>query len=310
VDDAAHRSWVGWWSALTLAGALSVWLGRLLLPTARLIVGLGPLALDPESPRAGCRDAAVGRSAGGTVPEAGDGELVELRRRVEALAARLAERERELAALAGRLVRTEEEVRRRISLDLHDEPLQRAILLHRLIGQTADHPMAARWLAEVEAIAASIRSICNGLRPRVLDDFGLDAGLEWLLDEVRARSDLTAVLATASPDPLPSDRPPADLDLALFRIAQEALNNCLKHARATRVDVILRRESRRVRLIVADDGVGRPEGPGGDRDAIGLAGMRERLRPWGGVVTVSTRAGGGTVVTADVSAGDGVDREG
>jgi signal transduction histidine kinase len=234
----------------------------------------------------------------------------ELLRRGEALAARLSERDRELALLAEQLVRAQEEVRRRISLDLHDEPLQRAILLHRMIGESVDHPMAAVWLSEVESIAASIRAICNGLRPRVLDDFGLAAGLEWLVDDVRGRSDLTAFLTTASADSLSSDRLPADLELALFRVAQEALNNCLKHARATKVYVTLWREGQRVRLIVADDGVGRPDGPSPDaeRAQLGIAGMGERLRPWAGVVTARAGAEGGTIVTADVSAGESVGR--
>jgi signal transduction histidine kinase len=233
---------------------------------------------------------------------------VGLARQSEELAGLVAERDRKLGALSDQLVRAQEEVRRRISLDLHDEPLQRAILLHRRISDSADHPQAARWLSEIEEIASSIRAICNGLRPRVLDDFGLAAGLEWLVDDVRARSDLTAYLTTASSDSLSSDRLPADLELSLFRIAQEALNNCLKHARATQVYVTLWREGQRVRLIVADDGQSRPDGSGlgGGRGQLGIAGMRERLRPWGGVVTARAGTEGGTIVTADVSAEDGV----
>jgi signal transduction histidine kinase len=219
--------------------------------------------------------------------------------------------ERELSVLSEQVVRAQEEVRRRISLDLHDEPLQRAILLHRAIRDSAAHPCAARWLADVDAIATSIRAICNGLRPRVLDDFGLVAGLEWLVDDVRSRSDLTVFLTTASAESLSSDRLSADLELALFRVAQEALNNCLKHARATQVHVTLWREGSSVRLTVTDDGERRPDRPRPSerRGHLGIAGMGERLRPWGGVVTVRAGSDCGTVVAAEVSAEDGVGRD-
>jgi signal transduction histidine kinase len=239
--------------------------------------------------------------------------------RTERLSRKLCERERELAALSERVVRAQEEVRRRISLDLHDEPLQRAILLQRMIKDVPDHPRAAEWVAEVEAIAASIRAICNGLRPRVLDDFGLVAGLEWLVEDLRSRSELSAWLTTAPSDQPPADevtadglasgRLPAELELALFRIAQEALNNCLKHARATEVHISLRREGDRVRLTIADDGEGPPAAPtGGGQVHLGLSGMRERLRPWDGVVAASVGSNGGMIITAEVNAGDGVGR--
>jgi len=230
-------------------------------------------------------------------------EVAGLRAERDALEAELIERQHELAALAGQVTNAQEEERRRISLDLHDEPLQRAILLYRAINDAQDHPQAPRWLAHVEDVVTSLRAVCNGLRPRVLDDFGLAAGLEWLANDVRARSDLQIELTTATTDSSALERLPSDLELALYRIAQEALNNCQKHAQASAVNVALWRAGPHVRLTVVDDGKGcagcADEAAG--RGQLGVFGMRERLRPWGGSVTISGGPTGGTVVVAEAT---------
>ena len=227
-----------------------------------------------------------------------------LLRRAGALAAALEERERDLAALATRLTGAQEEERRRLALELHDEPLQRAILLYRGLSAAPEHPQARRWLAEVEEIVTALRATCNGLRPRVLDDFGLVAGLEWLVNDARARSEVDVGLTTAiAYAGSPGGRLPAGLELALYRIAQEALNNCLKHAEARRVSVTLWRGGGPIRLTVADDGKGvEATWRGADGGArLGILGMRERLRPWNGTVTVGAGPKGGTVVVAELT---------
>jgi signal transduction histidine kinase len=236
-----------------------------------------------------------------------------LLRRSTTLAAALDERERDLAALTARLTGAQEEERRRIALELHDEPLQRAILLYRGISAAPEHPQAQRWLADVEEIVTSLRATCNGLRPRVLDDFGLVAGLEWLVNDARARSDVDIGLTTAIADAAsPGGRLPAELELALYRIAQEALNNCLKHAEARRVSVTLWRAGGPIRLTVADDGKGFEETRrgGGAGAHLGILGMRERLRPWNGFVTVGAGPKGGTVVVAELTLEGGDGRSG
>lgn len=226
-----------------------------------------------------------------------------LLRRLEGQVAALGERERELGALSGKLMRVQEEERRRLALDLHDEPLQRAALLAREMGGMADCPDTRRWHEAVEEIATSLRAISAGVRPLALDDLGLVAGLEQLVGESRARSDLEIHLAVEAPDGDAFGRLGPDLETALYRVAQEALNNCLKHAEATLVAVELRRDERSVWLRVTDNGrgSGSPSGPRrahGGEARLGILGMRERLRPWGGIVTVRTRAGEGTVVSA------------
>jgi signal transduction histidine kinase len=224
---------------------------------------------------------------------------------LERQAARLDDREAALEALSAQLMRAQEEERRRLAGDLHDDPLQRAILLLRELREARAIPDARRWQDALEEIVAAMRAICAGLRPRDLEDFGLVAGLEWLADDVRTRADPAIYVIADTGDGTPFDRLPAELELALFRVAQEALNNCVKHARASQVIVTLWRDGAWLRLSVADDGRGFPGVVTRDRASrhLGILGMRERLRPWRGTVTVSPRDGGGTEVAADVPLG-------
>jgi signal transduction histidine kinase len=219
--------------------------------------------------------------------------------------ATLGERERALAALSGRLLHAHEEERRRIALDLHDDPLARVTLLARELEAIPDSPQAQRSRQAAQEANIALRAICMDLRPSVLDDLGLPAGLEWLANDVRARSDLVASVAIEAADGGCFGRLDGDLETALYRVAQEALNNCLKHAAASEVTVRLWTDRRRVRLLVADDGRGCGTLPdhGGPPPSLGLLGMRERLRPWDGVVTMERGEPRGAVVSAEVSLG-------
>jgi signal transduction histidine kinase len=214
----------------------------------------------------------------------------------------LAERERELAALNDRLVQVQEEERRRLALDLHDDALQRAVLLTRQLKSSAEAGrVEAHWSEAVNEITLSLRAICTGLRPPMLDDFGLGSALEWLVNSLRARSELNIFLEIA-PAGAAFERMEPDLALALYRVAQEALNNILKHAGATHAWVILEQAGGSIRLEVTDNGVGlKPGDPGqGPSISLGLLGMRERLAPWGGQVSVESAPGGGTTVSATI----------
>ena len=220
----------------------------------------------------------------------------------------LTEREGELARLSTRLMRVQEEERRSLALDLHDDPLQRAIMLARelrIAKQDLEIPEIGRWAVVADDVTESLRAICMGLRPSVLDDVGLVAGLEWLVTQYQANSELTITLSVATNTGQVFGRLDEGLEIALYRIAQEALNNCVKHAQATTVMVELRRECMRVVLTVTDDGRGMP-GPTADKDhdGIGLIGMRQRLKLWGGQVRVSCCHPHGVCVTAEVFRSD------
>ncbi len=221
-----------------------------------------------------------------------------LLRRLEDKVDQLIDREQELAALSGQLMQVQEEERRRLALDLHDDPLQRAILMARQISETSPPLDRTRLRSEADEIISSLRAICSGLRPPVLDDFGLVAGLEALVNEARARSDLNITLEIETIDVERFGRLERELETALYRVAQEALNNCIKHASATSVDVILARTLSRITLRVSDDGCGLVSAAqtGEGMMHLGLIGMRERLQPWDGVVKVDSSRESGTTV--------------
>ncbi len=229
-----------------------------------------------------------------------------LLRRLEKQVDELGEREKELAALSGQLMQVQEEERSRLALDLHDDPLQRAILLAREISETSPPLDRSRLRAEADEIISSLRAICAGLRPPVLDDFGLAAGLEILVGEARARSELNVSLDIEALDHDGFGRLEPELETALYRVAQEALNNCIKHANATSVEVTLTRSATRITLRVTDNGHGVIVGqtPPDNATHLGLLGMRERLQPWDGVVKIDLAGLSGTTVFVTVPLGE------
>lgn len=211
----------------------------------------------------------------------------------------LGAREQALARLSAQLLHTQEQERRRVAFDLHDEPLQRTLLLDRALAEGPTTAQTVRWRSAVAEIAASLRAICANLRPPMLDDLGLLPALTWLANDLRARSDLEVDLLL---DPRLEGRPiDDDLAVALYRITQEALNNCLKHAHATQVTVELMRVEDQLQLRVTDNGRGyrRTERRPG-QDGMGLAGIRERLRPFGGHLRIGERPTGGMVLTVTI----------
>lgn len=217
----------------------------------------------------------------------------------------LATREQDLRELSAQLMRVQEEERQRLALDVHDDPLQRAILLVRAFGEAPAFPEAQRYRQDAEEIVAALRAICSGVRPGILEDFGLVAGIESLVNEIRARSDLSATLQVQGEDSERTGRLAPELEIALYRVTQEALNNCLKHSGADTVAVRLWLDGSTLCLSVADNG--RNAGaPGaqfsteGRTERLGLLGMNERLRPMHGTVEIDRRPGNGTVVTATV----------
>jgi signal transduction histidine kinase len=265
---------------------------------------LGPKQRDGELLR---EDAALVTTLAPLVAAALQGAL--LVQRLEGQVVALAERERELGSLSARLIEVQEEERQRIALDLHDDPLQRAILLARRMGEAGCDGVPT-WRQDVDEIIGSLRAICVGLRPPVLDDLGLAAGLEQLVNRLRARDEVTITLALQPAGWQAVRRLPPAHEIALFRVAQEALNNCLRHAHATQIAVTLHHECCATRLVVADDGVGLATvcpGATGTPPHLGIVGMRERLRPLGGTVLVEPGVNGGTIVTAELPLGNCAD---
>jgi signal transduction histidine kinase len=186
-----------------------------------------------------------------------------------------------------------ESERSRVARDLHDVPLQElTAIIHRLDSK----PEVAFETARLREIAGHLRDVSVRLRPPVLDDVGLGAALAELAD--RHADDGGAPIRISLDDQTridPASRPPADVELAVYRIVQEALTNAQRHARASGIliDGVIGRD--RLRVTVADDGRGI------DRQSValaeragrlGLASMRERAAAIGAALTVSPVAGG------------------
>lgn len=143
-----------------------------------------------------------------------------------------------------------------------------------------------------------MRSLALDLRPSILDDLGLVAALRWLVDRQARRAGLAGHFS--SPKSEPALHP--DVATACFRVAQEALSNVMRHARARNVWVRLRRDGAGVRLVVRDDGIGfdpREAGRRSSRGAsLGLLGIRERTELIGGRAVIESEPGHGTSVVA------------
>jgi two-component system sensor histidine kinase UhpB len=143
-----------------------------------------------------------------------------------------------------------------------------------------------------------IRRLARGLRPAVLDDAGLIPALERFLEEVRSIQDVEASLELECPD---DSRLPTDVETTLYRIAQEAVTNAIRHGAASRIRLIIRCHGGTVTLVVEDNGSGfdsTVERPKDDGDGFfGLSSIRERAWLVGGQATIQSSPGAGSSVT-------------
>lgn len=226
------------------------------------------------------------------------------------LATRLTHRTEDLARLSTRMVRQHEAERRRLSRDLHDETAQTLSAVKLEVGLLRESTSEAgrerldHILHLVDNGIRGIRRVMNDLRPALLDDLGLVPAIRSLAEDVSSRGGIRVM--TDLPDATPALAP--DAELALFRAAQEALANAVRHASGSSVTLRIRTEDARIRLVVRDDGHGFP--PGRDlatferEGHLGLAGMRERIAGLGGTVRVEGTRGVTVVVELPVQEGE------
>jgi PAS domain S-box-containing protein len=230
---------------------------------------------------------------------------LELAQRNEALKLEVSERERsdELRVqLLRQLVSAQEDERGRIARDLHDEMGQQLtalrLKLETLKNNFGTDKKSAAQFDQTQAIAQEIEFdldfLAWKLRPAALDDIGLDGSLTDYVKNWTAHFGISVEIHVNGFD---GARLTPEIETNLYRIAQEALNNVLKHGEATRVDVILERRDSNVILIVEDDGVGfDPELKVGNGHGMGLIGMRERAALIGGTVEIESAPSEGTTL--------------
>lgn len=227
-----------------------------------------------------------------------------IREQYQRLLQRLEANEREFRRLGRAVWNVQEDERRRLARELHDGLGQNLTALkHRLAGLLDELPEQAAPLRERLSAAVELcsdaledtRELSRLLRPPILDDLGLAAALQWLARSVDASGPMQVVTELEPLPPLDGE-----LQTLLFRVAQEALNNASKHARAGSVLLRLVARGDELQLQVIDDGVGcdidRALGAGGS----GLGGMRERLRLYGGRLELRSAPAQGTRLRAVV----------
>ena len=204
--------------------------------------------------------------------------------------------------LLRRNVTAQEDERGRIARDLHDQLGQQLTALRLSLQRHRD------WLAARDATSADfdeVVALADGidhdidflswqLRPAVLDDLGLTAALPLFVEQWSAHYRIPAEYHARG---ISAGQIGPEAEITFYRVAQEAMNNIIKHAHASRVDVLLESRDDAVLLVVEDDGIGFDPGGGTTRDAgIGIAGMQERARLIGATLQVESKPGAGTSV--------------
>jgi signal transduction histidine kinase len=215
------------------------------------------------------------------------------------------ERTRELVELSTHLQSVAEREKASLARELHDE------LGGLLVGARMEISWVEQHLAENDpdikqrlnrvgqSLAAGVdlkRRIIEELRPTLLDNVGLFAALRWLLKETCANAGLTCIESYPDEEP----RFKSEASIALFRIAQEAFSNILKHSAAKTVDISLDIDDETLLMRIADDGTGIPAGRFNAIGSHGLASMRHRVRALGGRLDVRSQASGGTMLIVQI----------
>lgn len=232
-------------------------------------------------------------------------DITERKRLEEERAANVAR----LAELSRRVVAVQEEERRRLAAELHDNtsPSLSAVSLNlgwiaAELPQQASDALASR-LDDTRALLAdtiaAIRNVCADLRPATLDYLGLNQALKEYAEQFSRRNGI-AVQASGMDS---SQRLAAETETMLFRVAQEALTNCAKHANATSISIELTRAGGQTVLTIADNGAGfdpKALGQAGHKAGLGLLTMRERAEFAGGRMSLESGPGKGTRIRVEV----------
>jgi PAS domain S-box-containing protein len=224
----------------------------------------------------------------------------------------LRESQRELRDLTGRLLQAQETERRRIARELHDDlnqslaliAVELDLLARNLPGHGAPPDGRVDELSNrVKQLSSAVHDLSHQLHPTKLEQLGLEAAVRGLCGELSQAHGLGVEFAAEQvPSPVP-----AGTALCLYRIAQEALRNVIKHSGARHARVELRGGPDAVCLSVVDDGCGfDPDSPAG-KGGLGLVSMRERLRLVGGAIAIDSRPAGGVRIEVRAPLGTSAD---
>ncbi len=198
-----------------------------------------------------------------------------------------------LRTLADRLESRFEKQRKQFSSELHDDIGQQMVLLKMKINQL-NLGSEKDIYKDVEHIYTRIREISHMLKPAEIDDLGLKYSMQALVDKVNGDSKLNGYFTFLGKE----DKFKPELELCLYRIAQEAVTNILKHADASEFSIQLINKDKQVEMMISDDGKGIPKDYFESKDlknyGIGLFGMNERLKNFNGSIKINSEPGEGT----------------
>jgi len=232
--------------------------------------------------------------------------VVDAQTRAKEIRQRLADTMR---SYSHQISRAQERERERLSRELHDETIQMLIVLSRRLEALATlpeslPPAAVERVSTLQNLVSdtlrNLRRLVRDLRPPALDHLGLAAASAAMVNGISDELGIEVSVQVSGE----KTRPPADQELALLRILQEALNNIRRHARASHVQVRLAFEPDATRLTIQDDGCGFSGVPSMEdlvsAGQLGLVGMRERAEALGGTLVIRANPGQGTTITAEI----------
>ena len=246
---------------------------------------------------------ATGLILGGMIAFVGGHRLMALQRRARSHEIEMERTQVELRRLSSEQVRSQEEERKAISRELHDEVGQTLTALGIEIGnierlgqesgsEFLDRVAEARQLAQ--RVLKSVRDMAMGLRPSMLDDSGLVPALRWQAREFSKHVGVPVDLQIDGS----FDKLPDDVRTCIYRIVQEALTNCARHANARNIRVVLHGKDEGVSVAIQDDGVGFH--PISEAVGLGIIGIEERARELGGRLKISSEKHRGTLLIVEI----------
>ena len=217
-----------------------------------------------------------------------------------------AEREKERQAYVAKLVDSQEAERRRIAQEIHDETLQTLLAVaNKLDALGASPPGPDRttgivWAKEkLFQTMDDLRRLSMNLRPNILDNFGLVAGVRWLVDNTGQESCHITTLVKGEVREMPNIA-----EVTVFRVVQESVSNIQRHSRAQNASVTLEFDDERLRLHIEDDGIGFEQAARSseyaERNKLGIIGMEQRIRALGGNLHLQSCPGLGTKLQATI----------
>lgn len=206
------------------------------------------------------------------------------------------------------ITRAQEEERKRIARELHDDTIQYLVVLARQLDDLAysskglskdERQYLENLRQQVNSIMEGVRRLSHDLRPATLDRLGLLPALEWLASNMSEHTEIKVEVKTRGTE----RRLPAEVELVLFRIVQEALSNVRRHSQATEAQVTVEFGDKRIMIIIKDNGKGfvPPETTSDlvKEGRFGLAGMHERIQLLGGSLKIDSAPGKGTTIIVE-----------